>query len=136
MSKPQAPTIWRLTGTMKANSPANSIFILTINMPNVFGGEVQDTKVLLNVPYIIVDGYISSTISPDAQIGVVANDVVKVWSNKLNDTLVQTGRPRIPLFKKPLYVRPNTKLQFVLRNIDAVGASDVPVTIYLQVEFP
>jgi len=136
MSKPQAPTIWRLTATMKANSPANSIFTVTINMPNVFGGETSDTKVQLNVPYIIVDGYISSPISPDAQLGVIANDVVKVWSNKLNDTLVQTGRPRIPLFPKPIYVRPNTKLQFVLRNIDPVGSSDVNVTIYLQVAYP
>jgi len=136
-SKPIAPTLWRATATMKANSPASTLFDVTINVPDAFGKETAMSVLLLNYPYVIVDGYVSSTITPDAQLAVVVNDGQKViYSHKLNDTLVQSGRPRIPLFRKPIYVRPGTKIQLKLRNLDAVGSSDVAVTVYLEVRHP
>jgi len=137
MSKPVAPTLWRVTATMKANSAPSTLFQATVNVPNVLtSGESQYLTLQLNYPFIIEDGYINSTISPDAQLVIVANDGKTVkYSNKLNDTLVQSGRPRIPLFDKPLLVPANTKLQLFIRNLDAVGSSDVSVTVYLKVRY-
>ena len=51
----------------------------------------------------------------------------------MNHTIIETGRPRIPLFRRPIYVRPMTKLVFKIRNLEAVGGSDVPVTVFLKV---
>jgi len=103
VSAPQAPSIIRLTASMAANAPANTLAQMTINWPGLFGGEYQQSFIQLNVPFKILDGYISAAISPDAQILVNVNDGQKfIWSNKLNDTLMQTGRPRVPLFDKPI----------------------------------
>ena len=129
------PTLWRVTVTMKADSGAGTLFDATINIPDILKGtEISYTVLQLNYPVIIEDGFIESPVTPDAQLVIVANDGQKVvYSNPLNHTVVQSGRPRIPMFSKPLFIRPMTKIQLKLRNLDTVGASDVSVTIYLKV---
>lgn len=133
--KPLIPTLWRLTATMKANSAPGSLFDAKIHIPKVLeGGERSYDVLQLNYPFIIVDGFIESELKPDAQIVIVANDGERViYSNPLNHTLIETGRPRIPLFSKPILVRPMTKLVFKLRNLEAVGGSDVNVVVHLKV---
>ena len=133
--KPIVATLWRLEATMTANADPGTLFEATIYIPRVLeSGEDSFTILQLNYPFIIEDGYIEASITPDAQLVVVANDGEKfIYSNPLNHTLIQSGRPRVPLFKRPLYVRPMTKLKFYVRNLDKVGTADVTVKLYLKV---
>ena len=135
--------VWNVTVTLKANSPAYTNFIASISYADQFGIVVTSNKVQLPYGFKIKDIVFSTAPTPDIVVVVDKNNGARQWQSVPASQLVlQAGRPRLDPFGRdelgrrivPAFNKFDI-LSVIVRPLAAVGASDVPVTFQLYVEY-
>ena len=135
------PKLWRLEGTIPANSPAGTMVDLDVYIPDILAGtEKKYAEVQLNYSFKISDGYAKSAPTTDWQLIIIANDGQKIFQSvPVSQVVMEAGKPRSPLFVmngKPMriLVRPNTKLKFRARTLAKAGSSDESISLILKID--
>jgi len=135
--------VWNVSVTLKANTPAFTNVIANITYSDQFGQVTTSQKVQLPFAFKIKDVVFASAPSPDVYVIVDKNNGQKQWTSVPASQLVlQAGRPRLDPFGRdilgrkivPAFVKFDI-LSIIVRPLANVGASDVPVTFQLYIEY-